>query len=877
MLQPAAKIGLRPERILALFLLCCLLTTSGVVSAATLAGTFYDPGANLINLSEEGTLDWGHWGLVTEWTYNHKSGVPEQITYSFITVTGYPGFPGPTIDGVGYPRYGATTLFSWTDGTPTGAIDWTDGAVYMWGDILTNKAAAGFHIECLADTSPRTLRLYLGQSWAKDAFIAANLSGSALSYTDDWIDHTGLNRVYQFDFQADSPGQKLVVEYTCVDPNWYIGLQAATLAGIDAPPTTTITAPADGAAYSAPATFTVTASATDADGTVTNLSLFRGSTLLKQSASGTLTATLNNQPPGVYDFFTVATDNGGLCSTSYPVRVYVTTNGGTLAGSVDIPPYSVDLTAEGTADWAHWGLSLPGDFDRKSGVAPQIPNVGLLNASPADLNAYFDNLSAYSWSDGTPTPAAYNSTTGIALYETNAPTAGFRLTVPATNRQRRLNLYLGLLYANGRLDAWLSDFSAMPYFDTSLYQSDDNGYAVYTLTFGSANPGVNLVVTWTPVEIFNAFYAWLTWQAATLEEGPDLAPIPNQTINLGTTLTVTNTATSASPPLTFSLGPGAATGASITSDTGIFTWTPTAGQAGSNAFTIVVTDSGSPALSTTQTFGVTVVGGNSPPVLAAVPNQTIAVGMTLTITNTATDSDRPAQTLTFSLGSGAPTNAAINATTGLFTWRPTSAQIGSNPVAIIVTDSGSPPLSATQSFTVTVLASNTAPQLGPIPNQMIALGTTLTITNTATDSDRPAQTLTFSLGGGSAANAAINATTGVFTWTPTAAQIGTNTFGVVVTDNGLPPLSATQTFKVVVVVPRPVLSIATFPAVPTIRMSFRAEAGVNYTVQFTNSLSKALSNPNWPTLTNFVGTGAITQVPDPSPGDTQRFYRVVAH
>ena len=102
---------------------------------------------------------------------------------------------------------------------------------------------------------------------------------------------------------------------------------------------------------------------------------------------------------------------------------------------------------------------------------------------------------------------------------------------------------------------------------------------------------------------------------------------------------------------------------------------------------------------------------NSPPTLAAISNRTIAVGMTLTITNTATDPDSPPQVLTFSLGSDAATNATINPTNGVFVWSPTQGQIGTNAFSVIVTDNGSPSLSATQSFSVTVLASNNPPVL----------------------------------------------------------------------------------------------------------------------------------------------------------------------
>ena len=103
-----------------------------------------------------------------------------------------------------------------------------------------------------------------------------------------------------------------------------------------------------------------------------------------------------------------------------------------------------------------------------------------------------------------------------------------------------------------------------------------------------------------------------------------------------------------------------------------------------------------------QIYGTAPAPTNHPPVLAALSNQTIMAGRTLLVTNSATDADTPAQTLTFSLLT-APTNAAINSSSGLFTWRPTIAQSPSTQtVAVIVADSGTPIMTATQSFTATV-------------------------------------------------------------------------------------------------------------------------------------------------------------------------------
>ncbi|HEX5218058.1 MAG TPA: lamin tail domain-containing protein [Verrucomicrobiae bacterium] len=103
---------------------------------------------------------------------------------------------------------------------------------------------------------------------------------------------------------------------------------------------------------------------------------------------------------------------------------------------------------------------------------------------------------------------------------------------------------------------------------------------------------------------------------------------------------------------------------------------------------------------------------------------------------------------------------------------------------------------------------NTAPSLAPIANKEITLGQTLTFTANATDSDIPAQTLTYSLGAGAAPGATIGSLSGTFNWTPSTAP-GTNTFSIIVTDSGVPSLTATQSFSVVVY-PRASIAVQMF-------------------------------------------------------------------
>ena len=94
---------------------------------------------------------------------------------------------------------------------------------------------------------------------------------------------------------------------------------------------------------------------------------------------------------------------------------------------------------------------------------------------------------------------------------------------------------------------------------------------------------------------------------------------------------------------------------------------------------------------------------------------------------------------------------------------------------------------------------NAAPVLNAIGNRTVDEGSTLSLTATATDADVPANTLTFALGAGAPAGAGIDASTGVFTWTPTEAQ-GPDVYPVTVrvTDSGIPPIDDAETIEITV-------------------------------------------------------------------------------
>jgi hypothetical protein len=90
---------------------------------------------------------------------------------------------------------------------------------------------------------------------------------------------------------------------------------------------------------------------------------------------------------------------------------------------------------------------------------------------------------------------------------------------------------------------------------------------------------------------------------------PTLAPIANQTVNVGQTVAFTASATDTNQPpqtLTFVLLAGP-TNTTLNTNTGAFSFRPLVTQANStNQFTLKVSDNGTPSLSTTQSFSVVV-------------------------------------------------------------------------------------------------------------------------------------------------------------------------------------------------------------------------------------------------------------------------------
>ena len=89
-------------------------------------------------------------------------------------------------------------------------------------------------------------------------------------------------------------------------------------------PDVSLTSPAQGATYNSPASVTLSASASDADGTVTTVEFYAGTTLIGSDTTSPYTVAWSQVPAGRYDLTAVARDNANGITVSGGVTITVT-------------------------------------------------------------------------------------------------------------------------------------------------------------------------------------------------------------------------------------------------------------------------------------------------------------------------------------------------------------------------------------------------------------------------------------------------------------------------------------------------------------------------------------------------------------------------
>ncbi len=220
---------------------------------------------------------------------------------------------------------------------------------------------------------------------------------------------------------------------------------------------------------------------------------------------------------------------------------------------------------------------------------------------------------------------------------------------------------------------------------------------------------------------------------------------------------------------------------------------------GSNTNNYALTVTAMNSLGTAESGAITVTvtdENEAPPVLAAIPTPGFTEHTAGGFTITATDVDA-GQMLTYTL-TGETHGATLNPTTGGFSWTPGEADGGEERMfSVTVTDDGTPPMSASTTFSITATElANRAPTGASITAAATVINpATPTVTATASDPDSDILTYTWS---SSASGDTFDPATGAsVTWTPATVTVATMvTLTVTVTDGFGGSVTATQQVEV---------------------------------------------------------------------------------
>ncbi|MEO8367702.1 MAG: Ig-like domain-containing protein [Candidatus Solibacter sp.] len=413
-------------------------STGSTGSGGTLSAAFTSP-TGTIQLTTTGTADWAHWGLNTATDFNHKAGVTQQIS-NFTLV----GTVAPT-------RYANSTVgFTWTDGTPTATASATASSTGLYVSGQNN----GFSLSVPADTTQRTVVLYLG-AWRNTGRLVAHLSdGSAPDYVDTSLtNNAGSTTVgaYTLTYQAGSSGQTLNLTYTMTGASGgNVTLQAATLVAGAPVPNFTVSANPSAATLAAGANITPSIAVAASNG-----------------FAGAVALTATGQPGGV----TVAFNPVSVTGTGSSALT-ITASAGAAAGTY---PITVTGTSGSLVRTATVTLTVAG----AATAGPVISSVGAAAVSSSGATVTW---ATDSQSDSQVT---YGPTTSYGSTSSRLPSMVTSHSVPLTGLTDSTTYHYKVISRN-----------------TAGLQSTSSDFTFTTPAAGSGSGGAGTPITtntWTPI------------------------------------------------------------------------------------------------------------------------------------------------------------------------------------------------------------------------------------------------------------------------------------------------------------------------------------------------------------------------------------------
>ncbi len=297
-----------------------------------------------------------------------------------------------------------------------------------WLEYTVNVTAGTYNIDArlAATASGKTFRVEL------DGSTIATFTVPNTTAWQTW-QTTTINNV------SLTAGQKILRIYA-IAGDFNIDKLVFTRAVVNQPPTVSITAPANNATYTAPASVTISANATDSDGSITKVDFYNGTTLLGTDNTSPYSFSWTNVAAGTYTVTARATDNNNAVTTSAAVTVKVNA------------PVNQAPTVTITAPTNNATYTAPATITISANAADADGTVSKVEFYNGTALLGTDNTSPYSYS-WTNVSAGTYIITAKATDNNNAVTTSASITIKVNapgNNCSNINLYnSNTIYVNG--------------------------------------------------------------------------------------------------------------------------------------------------------------------------------------------------------------------------------------------------------------------------------------------------------------------------------------------------------------------------------------------------------------------------------------------
>ncbi|MCX6865712.1 MAG: Ig-like domain-containing protein [Verrucomicrobia bacterium] len=261
------------------------------------------------------------------------------------------------------------------------------------------------------------------------------------------------------------------------------------------PPTVALTAPADGASFTAPATIAITADAADTDGTVTKVEFFEGANKLGEDTVAPYTSEWTIVPQGTYTLTAKATDNFGQSTTSDAVNI-------TVAPPNTLPPTVAITTPANNASFTTpASITISADAADSDGTVSKVEFFnGATKLGEAASEPYTYNWSNVAVGDYTLTAVATDNLTATTTSSAvvihvlpnqpptisqTAPADLASVSAPAANLQVALSdpesqALTVTFYGREKTATAGADFTLVTLPDTQFYSSNASYFSNFT-------------------------------------------------------------------------------------------------------------------------------------------------------------------------------------------------------------------------------------------------------------------------------------------------------------------------------------------------------------------------------------------------------------